>query len=96
MTIQIILKAYGSEGIFDHYLFKKYNDIEGTDKERAEEITEILKEQHKAGNDNEINALYDYCWDRFVPVMEDNLNYTEGETVRSLFRKECSKSDSAR
>ena len=85
VTIQIVLKAYGSEGVFDHYLFKKYNDIEGTDEEKAEAIAEILREQHDDGDDIETNALYDYCWDRLVPVMNDSLNYTEGETVKSLF-----------
>ena len=85
VTIQIVLKAYGDEGVFDSYLFKKYSDIEGTYAERAEAISEILREQHNAGDDSETDKLYDYCWNRIVPVIKDNLNYTEGETVKSLF-----------
>ena len=85
VTIQIVLKLYGDQGEFDHYLFKKYNDIEGTCEEKAEAIASILMEQHDAGDDSETNTLYDYCWDRLLPVMNENLNYTEGETVKSLF-----------
>ena len=85
VTIQIVLKSFGDKGVFDHYLFKKYSDIEGTDDERAEAIAELLTEQHDNGDDSEVNTLYDFCWDKLVPIMHDSLNYTEGETVKSLF-----------
>lgn len=78
MTIQIVLIKFKDEGIFDHYMLKKYNDIEGSCEDKAQAISELLEEQYNNGEEHELNALYDFCWDKLCPMIEDTLNYTEG------------------
>ena len=75
---------------YKHRLIKgKYKEVKAlglNDYEKeADAIVEYFSDQHDKGDDTELNIVYEYCWKKLVPFIADNINYTEGETVKSLF-----------
>lgn len=88
VTIAFALKLEDSQ-IYKHRLLEdKYEEAskEYEDKiDIADAIVDMFIEQHDNGDDTELNEVYKYCWEFIVPRIEDNLNYTEGQTKRSLF-----------
>ena len=89
VTIGFALKLE-DESVYknNRFLKEKYEEVSKstTDMlEIADAVLDIYIAQHDEGDDSELNEVYEYCWDIVVSKIEDNMNYTQGETKRSLF-----------
>ncbi len=74
------LKAFAGakSDIFEHELVKGKYAITGDVNVDTEHICDILWAQHKDGNDEEFDKLYNYCWKKLCPRLKENANFLRG------------------
>ena len=73
------MKTFADEGIFDHYLIKDKYDLTGDPLVDSENICHELFNKYRETNDSkELDELYNYCWDKLCPLLEENENFMEG------------------
>ena len=74
------LKEFADEGIFDCYLIKNKYDLTGDPIVDSEHICKVLYDKYRANKeDKELTELYNYCWDKLCPILEENANFMEGK-----------------
>ena len=74
------LKEFADEGIFDHHLIKGKYNLTGDVETDSEAICETLFNKYRIEKDDrELTELYNYCWDKLCPILEENANFMEGK-----------------
>lgn len=73
------LKEFADEGIFEHYLIKDKYDLTGDVEVDSEHICKTLYDKYRnEKDDRELTELYNYCWDKLCPLLEEDENFMEG------------------
>lgn len=74
------MKEFADEGIFDCYLIKNKYDLTGDAEVDSENICKILFDRYRLTKDTkDLDELYNYCWDKLCPILEENANFMEGK-----------------
>ena len=92
-TIGVVLKRatmYGDYRIYNKTLLKKkYKQAlaEGLTsyEEIADRVVKLFVDEHDNDIDENLNKIYNWCWEEIVQLYDEHMNYTEGLTVKDLF-----------